>query len=152
MSFLQYCKRQREHRTWNVKKCCCMLNRSKKFHKKIRLWISLQTFRNWCTDWDIIKDNDDLEMHWHKRFSWFFNHKMKKFCQIDVLTLAILITASSFNCLSIATVTVTFKDEHFTSISSFVSITSASHSVNITNINDSVDYMTISITNVYKSQ
>ncbi len=77
---------------------------------------------------------------------------MKKFCQIAVSTLATLIAASPFNCPSIATVTVTYESEFSTSASSSVSVTSASYSVSTAIIDDSGDYMTISITNVYGTQ
>jgi len=77
---------------------------------------------------------------------------MKKFCQIAVLALATLVAASSFNCSSIATVTITLGNKHSTPTSSFVPITSAPHLVSITSIDDSTDYTTISITNVYESQ
>ncbi len=77
---------------------------------------------------------------------------MKKSCQIAVSTLATLIAASPFNCPSAATVTVTYESEFSTSASSFVSVTSASYSVSTAIIDDSDDYMTISITNVYETQ
>ncbi len=77
---------------------------------------------------------------------------MKKFCQIAVSILATLIATSSFNCSSIATVTVTYESEFSTSASSFVSVTSASYSVSTAIIDDSDDYMMISITNVYETQ
>ena len=77
---------------------------------------------------------------------------MKKFCQIAVSTLATLIAASSFNCSLIATVIVTYESKFSISASSFVSVMSASHSVSIAIIDDSDDYMMISITNVYETQ
>lgn len=77
---------------------------------------------------------------------------MKKLYQIVVLIFAVLIIANSFNCSSIAIVTVILENEYSILVSSFVLVTSVSNPENITNIDNSIDYITISITNMYGNQ
>lgn len=103
-------------------------------------------------NWSITKDNDSIKILRHKWFFWFFNHKLKKSCQIAILILATLTIASSFNYSSIAIVILIYENENSISTSNFVLITSASYSKSITIIDDLNDYMTISITNVYENQ
>lgn len=76
---------------------------------------------------------------------------MKKFRQIIVLTFAALIIISSFNYSSVAIVIVILENEYSTSVSSSTLVTNASHFMNITGINDLIDYITISIINVYEN-
>jgi len=77
---------------------------------------------------------------------------MKKSCQIAILALWALVAASSFNCLSIATMTMTLENKHLISTSSFVLVTNAPYLVSIMIIDNLINHMTISITNVYETQ
>jgi len=77
---------------------------------------------------------------------------MKTFYQIAFLRLATLIAATSFNCSSICTVTVTLENRDLTLISSIVSVTSASDAESTATTNDSENYMMISMINMYNNQ
>ncbi len=77
---------------------------------------------------------------------------MKTFYQIAFLRLATLIAATSFNCSSTCTVTVTFKNRDFTLISSIVSVTSASDAESTATTNDSENYIMILMINMYDNQ
>ncbi len=78
--------------------------------------------------------------------------RMKTFYQIAFLRLATLIAATLFNCSSTHTVTVTLENRDLTLISSIVSVTSASDAESTATTNDSENYMTISIINMYDNQ
>ncbi len=90
-----------------------------------------------------------LNFFWNKSFSEQSEIRMKTFYQIAFLRLATLIAATSFNCSSTCTVTVTLKNRNFTLISSIVSVTSASDAESTATTNDSENYMTISMINMY---
>jgi len=77
---------------------------------------------------------------------------MKTFYQIAFLGLATLVVATLFNCSSTHIVIVTLGNRDFTLISSIVLVTSALDARSIATTNDSRNYITISIINMYDNQ
>ena len=77
---------------------------------------------------------------------------MKKSRQITVLALAALVAASPFNCPPAVIITMTLGDGHSTLALSSASVMNAPHPVSIIGTDGLADYITISITNIYKSQ
>ncbi len=111
----------------------------------------LYAFKKWrslC----ITKESESSTFFWDKSFFEQSEIRMKTFYQIAFLKLTTLIAATSFNCSSTRTVTVTFKNRNLTLISSIVSVTSASDAESTATTNDSENYMTISMINMYDNQ
>ena len=100
----------------------------------------------------ITKESESSTFFQDKSFSEQSEIRMKTFYQIAFLRLATLIAATSFNCSSTCTVTVTFKNRDFTLISSIVSVTSASDAESTATTNDSENYIMILMINMYDNQ
>ena len=76
---------------------------------------------------------------------------MKKSYQVIILAFAALVVAGLFNWVPTATVIMTYKNMPSTAASSFIPITSAPGSRSTTTSDSSGGYMTVSITNMYRT-
>ncbi len=107
-----------------------------------------QAFKKWdllC----ITKEKKSSIFFWNKSLSEQAEFRIKTFYQIAFLMLATLIVATSFNCSLIFTVTVNLEKTNSISASSIVTSASEAES---TATNDSDNYMTIAMINMYDKQ